>query len=99
MVFIDGRRRGRSLFYYRTRNGREVDFAWKDDSGQVCLVQVCEQMPEGSETRARERAALREAQSEQPDCRAVVVTRDEETIADSPHGAIEVIPVWKWLLQ
>lgn len=99
MVFIDGRRRGRSLFYYRTRNGREVDFAWKTDSGQVCLAQVCEQMPEGSETRERELTALREAQSEQPDCRAVVVTRDEEAIVDSPHGMIEVIPIWKWLLQ
>ncbi len=99
MVFIDGRRRGRDLYYYRTRNGREVDFVWKDDSGRVCLVQVCDQMPEGSETRERELSAVREAQSEQPGCRAVVVTRDEEAVAGSPHGAIEIIPVWKWLLE
>jgi uncharacterized protein len=99
MVFIDGRRRGRSLFYYRTRNGREVDFVWKTDSGQICLLQVCEQMPEGSETRVRELKALREAQREQPGCRAIVVTRDEETTVDSPDGTIEVTPIWKWLLQ
>lgn len=98
LVFVDGRRRGRSLFYYRTRNGREVDFVWKDEAGQVCLVQVCEQMPEGSETRERELAALRAAQAEQPGCRAVVVTRDEEALIDSSGGAIEIIPVWKWLL-
>lgn len=99
MVFVDGRRRGRSLYYYRTRNGREVDFAWKNNSGPLHLVQVCEQMPEGGETRERELAALREAQAEQPGCRAVVVTRDEESVAESPHGTIEVVPVWKWLLQ
>jgi predicted AAA+ superfamily ATPase len=99
MVFVDGRRRGRSLFYYRTRNGREVDFVWKNSSGQLHLVQVCEQMPEGGETRERELAALREAQAEQPGCRAVVVTRDEESVVESPHGDIEVVPVWKWLLQ
>ncbi len=98
MVFVDGRRRSRSLFYYRTRNGREVDFAWKDSSERIHLVQVCEQMPEGSKTRERELAALREAQTEQPGCRAVVVTRDEEALVDSPVGTIEVIPVWKWLL-
>jgi predicted AAA+ superfamily ATPase len=63
------------------------------------LVQVCEQMPEGSDTRDRELSAVREAQSEQLGCRAVVVTRDEEAVADSPHGAIEIIPVWKWLLE
>jgi len=99
LVFVDGRRRGRSLHYYRTRNGREVDFAWKNEAGELTLVQVCEQMPEGSETRERELAALREAQSEQEGCRAVVVTRDEEFVADSPCGTIEIIPVWKWLLE
>lgn len=99
LVFVDGRRRGRSLFYYRTRNGREVDFVWKDSEGRVCLVQVCEQMPEGSATRVRELTALQEAQSEQSGCRAVVVTRDEEALVQSSHGTIEVIPIWKWLLE
>ncbi len=99
LVFVDGRRRGRSLFYYRTRNGREVDFVWKDSESQVTLVQVCEQMPEGSETRERELAALREAQAEQPGCRAIVVTRDEEGIVAGSNGRIEIIPVWKFLLE
>lgn len=99
LVFIDGRRRGRTLYYYRTRNGREVDFAWKDEAGALNLVQVCENMPEGSETRERELAALREAQAEQPGCRAVVVTRDEEGRADGAGRPIELIPVWKFLLE
>lgn len=99
LVFIDGRRRGRSLFYYRTRNGREVDFVWKDENGGLTLVQVCEQMPEGGETRERELAALREAQAEQPGSRAVVVTRDEEGVVADNADRIEIIPVWKFLLE
>lgn len=99
MVFIDGRRRGRSLFYYRTRNGREVDFVWQDPDRGRTLVQVCESMPEGSEARARELAALREAQSELSAARAVVVTRDEDSLLPTPEGEIEIVPVWKWLLE
>lgn len=99
MVFIDGRRRGRSLYYYRTRNGREVDFVWRDADGILVLLQVCEQMPEGSRARERELAALREAQSEQTGCRALIVTRDEEMSIPSEHGPITVLPIWKWLLE
>ena len=99
MVFIDGRRRGRSLFYYRTRSGREVDFVWKNEAGDLTLVQVCEQMPEGSETRERELAALREALGEQPGSRAIVVTRDEEGVVELPTGMVQIVPVWKFLLE
>ena len=56
-------------------------------------------MPEGSETRERELTALREAQAEQSGCRAVVVTRDEEGLANDGNGRIEIIPVWKFLLE
>ena len=99
MVFVDGRRRGRSLFYYRTRSGREVDFAWKGAEGSLTLVQVCEQMPEGSETRKRELAALREALVEQPGSRAVVVTRDDDEVISLPEGDIQIVPVWNFLLE
>ncbi len=99
LVFIDGRRRGRSLCYYRTRNGREVDFVWRNADGALTLVQVCEHMPEGSETRARELTALREAQIEQSGCRAVVVTWDEDGSAEGAGRSIEMIPVWKFLLE
>lgn len=99
LVFIDGRRRGRSLFYYRTRSGREVDFVWKGADRRLTLLQVCEQMPEGSDARQRELAALREALSEQPDSRAVIVTRDEQETIRLTGGTVEVIPVWMWLLE
>lgn len=44
MVFIELNRRGyksgKSLFYYRTQNDREVDFVIKDGSKVSSLIQV-----------------------------------------------------------
>ncbi len=99
LVFVDGRRRGRELYYYRTANGREVDFVWKDSGGNITLVQVCEDMPKDSQTRERELKALREAKGENPKSRAVVVTKDEEDVVSFDCGDIEIVPIWKWLLE
>jgi predicted AAA+ superfamily ATPase len=99
LVFVDGRRRGRELYYYRTVVGREVDFVWRADDGILDFVQVAESAPEGSVTRERELAALREALRERPHSRAWLVTRDDEddTLA-MPEGMIRVLPVWRYLL-
>jgi uncharacterized protein len=99
LVFVDGRRRGRELYYYRTVNGREVDFVWKDSGGNITLVQVCETMSKDSQTRERELKALREAQGENPKARALVVTRDEDDLLRFDGGEIEIVPIWKWLLE
>lgn len=99
LVFMDSRRRGREVYYYRTANGREVDFAWKDSDGEIILVQVCETMPEGSQTRERELKALQEAKSEHPESRAVVVTWDEDDLVSFDGDDLEIVPIWKWLLS
>jgi predicted AAA+ superfamily ATPase len=100
VVFVDQRRRGTEVFYYRTRSGREVDFVWRGGDGRLTLVQVTFQAPDGSETLAREMAALREAIAEQPGSRAVLVTMDDERrLLPIPGGEVEVIPVWQFLLE
>ena len=100
LVFVDGRRRGRELHYYRTGGGREVDFVWRADDGVLDFVQVAESAPEGSVTRERELAALREALREKPHSRAWLVTRDDEDVSlATPEGPIRVLPVWRYLLD
>ena len=100
IVFVDGRRRGRELYYYRTRSGREVDFVWRDGEGRLTLAQVAFQAPEGSDTLARELAALREALRERPDSRALLVTMDDGPHRlDTPEGTVEIVPVWQYLLE
>jgi len=100
LVFVDGRRRGRKLYYYRTRSGREVDFVWLGEDGRLTLIQVAFQAPEGSDTLARELAALREALREQPESRALLVTMgDGPRDLDLPEGSVEIVPVWHYLLE
>ncbi len=100
LVFVDGRRRGRELYYYRTRSGREVDFVWRGGDGRLSMAQVAFQAPEGSDILSRELAALREALRERPDSRALVVTMDDgPRLLDLPEGAVEVVPVWQHLLD
>lgn len=100
LVFIDARRRGREVHYYRTASGREVDFAWRDEDGVLQMVQVAERAPEGSDTRERELAALREAMREHPKSSAFLVTRgDEEGLLKTPEGSIAVVPIWRYLVE
>lgn len=100
LVFIDRRRRGSEVYYYRTRSGREVDFVWREGDERLTLAQVCFRAPEGSETLSRELTALREALEEQPGSRAVLVTMDDEhRHVKTVNGSIEVIPVWQFLLE
>lgn len=100
LVFVDRRRRGNEVHYYRTRAGREVDFVWRGADGRLTLAQTAFRAPEGSETLAREVAALREALGEQPESRAVLITMDDEQRRiELPTGAVEVIPVWQFLLE
>lgn len=99
LVFVDARRRGQTIFYYRTRNGREVDFIWKNQQGKPCLIQVAEAIPPGSDTRNREVKALIEAMEETRSSEGIVVTMDSEEQIETAAGKINVVPAWKYLLE
>ena len=99
MVFVELRRRSDEIFYYRTANGREVDFVFKSEphGPALTLIQVCESLA-NPETRKRELAALDEAMSELNTRHGLVVTLNEEEKIESRSGTIEVMPAWKFLL-
>jgi predicted AAA+ superfamily ATPase len=100
LVFVDGRRRGRELHYYRTVNGREVDFVWRGENGKIRFVQVAERAPEGSETLTRELTALRDAMKEHPGSAGTLVTRDDDEVQhEFPEGRVHVVPVWRYLIE
>lgn len=99
LVYVDGRRRGRELHYYRTMGGREVDFVWRAEDDALRFVQVAETAPKGSVTWTREVTALREALREQPRSRGFLVTRDDEPDRlEFPEGVVHVLPVWRYLI-
>jgi predicted AAA+ superfamily ATPase len=83
---------------YKTRAGREVDFiALRQDRSRL-LVQVCESLAE-PQTRKRETTALAEAMAELKLDAGTIVTRGEEEQIQIESGTIDVVPVWRFLLN
>ena len=102
VVFIELIRRGYApndgIFYYKTRNHKEVDFILRAGTKIVGLIQVC--MDINSEgARKREVAALVEAGGELNCNLLTVLSWDAEAQESVEGGKVNIIPLWKWLLQ
>jgi hypothetical protein len=63
LVYLDLRRAGHEVYYYLTKNRKEVDFLSRDLYGKLYLFQVCWNMDD-AETQQREMTALKEAEQE-----------------------------------
>jgi predicted AAA+ superfamily ATPase len=98
VVYLELRRRGRSLGYVTTRSGYEVDFLAEDSSGSRELVQVCADL-EAPSTRQRELRALEEGMKETACEKATVVTMTEEGSAEVGGRTVRIVPAWRWLLE
>ena len=87
---------GQTLFFYKTRQNREVDFALKPGLGVERLIQVCCD-PSAPATLERECRALAEAAGElrRPPCD--IVTMDREDSLEFKGVTIQCVPAWKWL--
>lgn len=83
---------GRVFFY---NDGYEVDFYVPDDE---LAIQVSYSLRE-EETRKRETEALQKLPNRLPCRRRLILTYDEEETTSDKHGTIEVMPVWKWILE
>ncbi|MBW1694398.1 MAG: ATP-binding protein [Deltaproteobacteria bacterium] len=102
VVFIELLRRNKELYYWRSGKGREVDFVIKQGLRIIEAIQVCFSLA-NEKTKKREIQALIEAKDElQPDLLTVITDNEESTVTvESSHGQAEIniIPLWKWLLQ
>ncbi|MBD5220645.1 MAG: ATP-binding protein [Bacteroidales bacterium] len=80
-VFVELLRRGyipgQTLFYYRTRNDKEIDFVTRKGSKVEQLIQVCYDMT-SEKTRKRELDALVEAAEELHCDNLLVITNSEQ---------------------
>ena len=80
-VFVELLRRGyipgQTLFYYRTRNDKEIDFVTRKGTKVEQLIQVCYDMT-SEKTRKRELDALVEASEELHCDNLLVITNDQQ---------------------
>ncbi len=105
-VYLEIRRRNphvreRLISSYKTKeHGYEIDFVVGDTLfSEQEFYQVCVSLRE-EKTREREIRALREAMSESGTDHSTIITLDNEEAALAFDGrAINVIPVWSWILQ
>lgn len=80
-VFVELLRRGyipgQTLFYYRTRNDKEIDFVTRKGAKVEQLIQVCYEMP-SEKTRKRELDALVEAAEELHCDNLLIITNSQQ---------------------
>jgi predicted AAA+ superfamily ATPase len=98
VVFLELRRRRRSVAYVATQSGYEVDFLAEDSRGTRELVQVCADL-EAPATRQRELRALEEGMKETSCERATLVTLREESSVEIGGQPVRIVPAWRWLLE
>ncbi len=98
MVFIALRRLSSSVYYYKTKNGREVDFIIQTQDRTRTLVQVCESLA-NEKTKKREVLALNEAMTELDLNSSIIVTRNEEEQLNIDGKMISIMPIWRFLLE
>ena len=98
-VFVELVRRGydteKTLFYYRSRNDKEVDFVLREENHVKALVQVCYDM--GNEkTEKREVGSLIECAGELHCNNLIIVTANDERIIHKDGHTINVLPITKF---
>lgn len=95
-VFVELVRRGyqpgQTLFYYRSRNDKEIDFVTRKGAKVEWLIQVCYDLSSGK-TRKREFDALAEAAEELCCERLLVVTNDREEETEWKGKRLSVVSV------
>jgi len=98
-VFVELIRRGydtdKTMFYYRSRNDKEVDFVLRKGTHIDCLVQVCYDMS-SPKTEKREVDSLTECAEELNCSKLVIVTNNDERTIEKDSYRIDVVPVSKW---
>ena len=95
-VFIELVRRGydtdKSLFYYRSRNDKEVDFVTRNGVRVEMLIQVCYDLS-SERTLKREVDSLIECAKELKCRQLLIITRNEARIIEMKGYEIRAVPV------
>lgn len=96
-VFSSLRRTTEKIYYYHSADGSETDFLTLE-SDKIYLYQACLSLND-EKTRNREIKGLKQAMAETKTKEAFLITIDEEEFIEIPEGIIQVLPLWKFLLQ
>lgn len=97
VVFVELKRRGGEVYYWKGPSGGEVDFVVKKGLKVEGLIQVCWDV-ENHETKRRETSSLLAAMKGFRLKSGLVITGDFEGDEAVGGKKIVYVPLWKWLL-
>ncbi len=98
IVFLELKRRGIEVYYWKDQSGKEVDFVIKSDKKVTNLVQVCWDV-EDIDVKKREILPLLKVMEEFNLKEGLVITSDYKGEEKFKERLIRFIPAWKWLLK
>jgi predicted AAA+ superfamily ATPase len=96
LVFLELKRRGSDLWYYKSKGQLETDFLV--DPANPVLIQVCYDL-QNPKTRKREVESLAAGMRELGRQHGLILTKNEEGTINAGNGTITVLPAWKWCLS
>lgn len=97
-AYIELRRRGCEVFYWKSLLGGEVDFLIREKGAITTAIQVCFSLAD-VKTRQREIAGLVAAAHELKVESLLLLTGENEETISADGCVIHVLPMWKWLLE
>ena len=103
LVFTALRRMTPEIFYYKSKTGREVDLVAllptaPNDEPTLLLIQVCASLAD-PRVKQSEVRSLSEAMVELAVAEGTIVTWHTDETIPVGFGTIQVVPVWRFLLE
>lgn len=98
LVAVDLMRRGFDFYYYKSVNGKEVDFVIKQGQKTVQLIQVCYDIDHYA-TRKREQSSLVKAGKDLGCDHLTILTWDYQGEEKHAGTSVNYLPLWRWLLR
>jgi predicted AAA+ superfamily ATPase len=99
LVFLElWRRGGKEIYYFKTRNQKEVDFLLVENGKPRQLIQVTRHL-DSPKTEQREMDSLVEASKELGIRDCLILTEDTLAEKTSEKIPIKIMPIWSWLLK
>lgn len=98
LVFIELKRRGKDVYYYKSVYDKEVDFVIVEKNKVKELIQVAFSLDDLN-VREREIKTLLKASNELKCNNLIIITDNKETTEKIKGKKIKFLPLWKWLLR
>lgn len=98
IVYLELRRAWNEIYYYKNKDGSEVDFLVREKNTSKELIQVCWELND-EKTKKREVESLVKAMDELKLKTGIILTNNDTGEVVVEGKKIKIMPVYRWLLE